>query len=247
MKWNGTEDLLSIFLDADDPKKDIKLFINSTGGSVTAGMGIYDAMKLCKADIAAGTKGKRYCMPNSRVMIHLPLRGGGGKAKDKEEKQQEFQTQQEFITSVEQSINIITTVREKICSLPRSQPPQLSTSSFSWVISSYTHKKPLLKSLETNISLASVPPPKPPDLLIVHYEHSPPTSLSKPLEPLDLKSMSETISSLADFLIAQSQPLAPPSSSTSLLINSRSPESAYGRNELFAVTKFPVTLHVSRT
>ncbi|XP_058763068.1 ATP-dependent Clp protease proteolytic subunit 3, chloroplastic-like [Vicia villosa] len=77
-----------LFLDADDPKKDIKLFINSPGGSVTAGMGIYDAMKLCKADVstvclrlaasmgafllAAGTKGKRYCMPNSRVMIHQP-------------------------------------------------------------------------------------------------------------------------------------------------------------------------------
>ncbi|KAK2415244.1 ATP-dependent Clp protease proteolytic subunit 2, mitochondrial [Trifolium repens] len=85
-----------LFLDADDPTKDIKLFINSPGGSVTAGMGIYDAMKLCKADIstvclglaasmgafllAAGTKGKRYCMPNSRVMIHQPLGSGGGKA-----------------------------------------------------------------------------------------------------------------------------------------------------------------------
>ncbi|XP_058764659.1 ATP-dependent Clp protease proteolytic subunit 3, chloroplastic-like isoform X1 [Vicia villosa] len=83
-----------LFLDADDPKKDIKLFINSPGGSVTAGMGIYDAMKLCKADVstvclrlaasmgafflAAGTKGKRYCMPNSRVMIHQPLGSVGG-------------------------------------------------------------------------------------------------------------------------------------------------------------------------
>ncbi|MCH83218.1 ATP-dependent Clp protease proteolytic subunit [Trifolium medium] len=84
-----------LFLDADDPKKDIKLFINSPGGSVTAGMGIYDTMKLCKADIstvclglaasmgafllAAGTKGKRYCMPNARIMIHHPLGGAGGK------------------------------------------------------------------------------------------------------------------------------------------------------------------------
>ncbi|XP_068642868.1 LOW QUALITY PROTEIN: ATP-dependent Clp protease proteolytic subunit 3, chloroplastic-like [Aristolochia californica] len=85
-----------LFLDAEDQKKDIKLFINSPGGSVTAGMGIYDAMKLCKADVstaclglaasmgafllAAGTKGKRFCMPNSRVMIHQPLGTAGGKA-----------------------------------------------------------------------------------------------------------------------------------------------------------------------
>ncbi|PKA65304.1 ATP-dependent Clp protease proteolytic subunit 3, chloroplastic [Apostasia shenzhenica] len=84
-----------LFLDAEDQKKDIKLFINSPGGSVTAGMGIYDAMKLCKADVstvcmglaasmgafllAAGTKGKRYCMPNARVMIHQPLGTAGGK------------------------------------------------------------------------------------------------------------------------------------------------------------------------
>ncbi|GAU32772.1 hypothetical protein TSUD_323410 [Trifolium subterraneum] len=84
-----------LFLDADDPKKDIKLFISSPGGSVTAGMGIYDAMKLCKADIstvcfglaasmgafllASGTKGKRYCMPNSKVMIHQPLGGASGR------------------------------------------------------------------------------------------------------------------------------------------------------------------------
>nr|GEV09615.1 ATP-dependent Clp protease proteolytic subunit 3, chloroplastic [Tanacetum cinerariifolium] len=87
-----------LFLDAEDDKKDIKLFINSPGGSVTAGMGIYDAMKLCKADIsticvglaasmgafllACGTKGKRFCMPNSRVMIHQPLGKAGGNATD---------------------------------------------------------------------------------------------------------------------------------------------------------------------
>ncbi|KAK9683153.1 hypothetical protein RND81_10G119800 [Saponaria officinalis] len=87
-----------LLLDAEDSKKDIKIFINSPGGSVTAGMGIYDAMKQCKADIsticmglaasmgafllASGTKGKRYCMPNSRVMIHQPLGTAGGKATD---------------------------------------------------------------------------------------------------------------------------------------------------------------------
>ncbi|XP_027078235.1 ATP-dependent Clp protease proteolytic subunit 3, chloroplastic-like [Coffea arabica] len=85
-----------LFLDAEDNKKDIKLFINSPGGSVTAGMGIYDAMKLCKADVsticmglaasmgafllACGSKGKRFCMPNARVMIHQPLGTAGGKA-----------------------------------------------------------------------------------------------------------------------------------------------------------------------
>ncbi|XP_021296809.1 ATP-dependent Clp protease proteolytic subunit 3, chloroplastic [Herrania umbratica] len=85
-----------LLLDAEDSEKDIKLFINSPGGSVTAGMGIYDAMKLCKADVsticlglaasmgafllASGTKGKRLCMPNSRVMIHQPLGTAGGKA-----------------------------------------------------------------------------------------------------------------------------------------------------------------------
>lgn len=85
-----------LFLDAEDSKQDIKLFINSPGGSVTAGMGIYDAMKLCKADVstvclglaasmgafllASGTQGKRFCMPNARVMIHQPLGTAGGKA-----------------------------------------------------------------------------------------------------------------------------------------------------------------------
>ncbi|KAL0450054.1 UNVERIFIED_CONTAM: ATP-dependent Clp protease proteolytic subunit, chloroplastic [Sesamum latifolium] len=85
-----------LLLDSEDHKKDIRLFINSPGGSVTAGMGIYDAMKLCKADVstvcmglaasmgafllASGTKGKRYCMPNAKVMIHQPLGTAGGKA-----------------------------------------------------------------------------------------------------------------------------------------------------------------------
>ncbi|WOK92509.1 ATP-dependent Clp protease proteolytic subunit 3, chloroplastic [Canna indica] len=84
-----------LFLDAEDHEKEIKMFINSPGGSVTAGMGIYDAMKLCKADVsticlglaasmgafllAAGTKGKRFCMPNAKVMIHQPLGTAGGK------------------------------------------------------------------------------------------------------------------------------------------------------------------------
>ncbi|KAL4444947.1 hypothetical protein ABPG77_003997 [Micractinium sp. CCAP 211/92] len=87
-----------LLLDAQDPTKDIKLFINSPGGSVTAGMGIYDAMMMCRADVqtycfglaasmgafllGAGKKGKRYSMPNARIMIHQPLGGASGAAVD---------------------------------------------------------------------------------------------------------------------------------------------------------------------
>uniref|UniRef100_A0A7S0XD71 ATP-dependent Clp protease proteolytic subunit n=1 Tax=Mantoniella antarctica TaxID=81844 RepID=A0A7S0XD71_9CHLO len=87
-----------LLLDAQDPKKDIKLFINSPGGSVTAGMGIYDAMQMCRADVStvcmglaasmgaflltSGAKGKRLSMPNARIMIHQPLGGASGAAVD---------------------------------------------------------------------------------------------------------------------------------------------------------------------
>eukprot|EP00798_Chlamydomonas_sp_ICE-L_P020011 gene20011-26726_t len=87
-----------LLLDSQDPGKDIKLFINSPGGSVTAGMGIYDAMLLCRSDVqtycfglaasmgafllGAGRRGKRYSMPNSRIMIHQPLGGASGQAVD---------------------------------------------------------------------------------------------------------------------------------------------------------------------
>lgn len=87
-----------LLLDAQDPKKDIKLFINSPGGSVTAGMGIYDAMQMCRADVStvcmglaasmgaflltSGAKGKRLSMPNARIMIHQPLGGASGQAVD---------------------------------------------------------------------------------------------------------------------------------------------------------------------
>ncbi len=87
-----------LLLDAQDPTKDIKLFINSPGGSVTAGMGIYDAMLMCRCDVqtycfglaasmgafllGAGAKGKRYSMPNARIMIHQPLGGASGAAVD---------------------------------------------------------------------------------------------------------------------------------------------------------------------
>jgi ATP-dependent Clp protease protease subunit len=87
-----------LFLDAEDPDKDIHLYINSPRGSITAGMSIYDTMQYVKADIqticigmaasmgafllAAGTKGKRYALPNSEVMIHQPLGGAEGQATD---------------------------------------------------------------------------------------------------------------------------------------------------------------------
>src|ERR1041384_8030448 len=83
-----------LFLQFDDPKKDIHLYINSPGGSVTAGMAIYDTMQFVNCDVAtycmgqaasmgamlltAGTKGKRFALPNARVMIHQPLAGTEG-------------------------------------------------------------------------------------------------------------------------------------------------------------------------
>ena len=85
-----------LFLEAEDPTKDINLYINSPGGSVTAGMAIYDTMNYIKCDVstvcmgmaasmasvllAAGTPGKRYALPYSRVMIHQPLGGAQGQA-----------------------------------------------------------------------------------------------------------------------------------------------------------------------
>jgi len=87
-----------LFLEAENPDKDISLYINSPGGSVTAGMAIYDTMQFIKPDIStlcigqaasmgallltAGQKNKRFCLPNSRVMIHQPLGGFQGQASD---------------------------------------------------------------------------------------------------------------------------------------------------------------------
>jgi len=87
-----------LFLEAENPDKDIYFYINSPGGSVTAGMGIYDTMQFIKPDVStlcvgqaasmgallltAGAKGKRFCLPNSRVMIHQPLGGFQGQASD---------------------------------------------------------------------------------------------------------------------------------------------------------------------
>ena len=101
----GVDDLVAnvivaqmLFLEAENPEKDISLYINSPGGVVTAGMAIYDTMQYIKPDVsticvgqaasmgalllAAGAKGKRYALPNSRVMIHQPLGGFQGQATD---------------------------------------------------------------------------------------------------------------------------------------------------------------------
>ncbi|BCJ98837.1 ATP-dependent Clp endopeptidase proteolytic subunit ClpP [Anaerocolumna chitinilytica] len=87
-----------LFLEAEDPNKDIYLYINSPGGSVSAGFAIYDTMKFIKCDVsticvglaasmgafllAGGTKGKRYALPNAEIMIHQPSGGGNGTASD---------------------------------------------------------------------------------------------------------------------------------------------------------------------
>lgn len=87
-----------LFLEAENPDKDISFYINSPGGSVTAGMSIYDTMQFIKPDVStlcmgqacsmgafllnAGTKGKRFALPNSRVMIHQPMGGFQGQASD---------------------------------------------------------------------------------------------------------------------------------------------------------------------
>lgn len=85
-----------LFLESEDPKKDIKLYVNSPGGSVTAGMAIYDAMQYIKPDVstvcvgmaasmaavllASGAKGKRFCLPNSEVLLHQVMGEAGGQA-----------------------------------------------------------------------------------------------------------------------------------------------------------------------
>ncbi|MEI6092948.1 MAG: ATP-dependent Clp endopeptidase proteolytic subunit ClpP [bacterium] len=89
-----------LFLESDGPEKDIHMYINSPGGSVTAGMAIYDTMRYIKSDVctycvgqassmgafllAGGQKGKRFSMPNSRILIHQPLGGFSGQAADME-------------------------------------------------------------------------------------------------------------------------------------------------------------------
>ncbi len=107
-----------LFLEVDNPEKDIHLYINSPGGSVSAGMGIYDVMQFVKCEVAtycigmaasmgsmlltAGAKGKHYCMPNARVMIHQPLISGGlsGQASDIEIQAREMMRTKERLTQL---------------------------------------------------------------------------------------------------------------------------------------------------
>ncbi len=105
-----------LFLEAQDPDKDISFYINSPGGSVTAGMAIYDTMNFIKCDVSticigmaasmgafllsAGTKGKRFALPNSEIMIHQPLGGAQGQASD-------IQIQAEQILKIKKKLNQI--------------------------------------------------------------------------------------------------------------------------------------------
>jgi ATP-dependent Clp protease, protease subunit len=105
-----------LFLEAEDPEKDICIYINSPGGSVTAGMAIYDTMKYIKPDISticigmaasmgafllsSGTKGKRYALPNAEIMIHQPLGGVRGQASD-------IQIHAEWMLKTKQKLNRI--------------------------------------------------------------------------------------------------------------------------------------------
>jgi len=105
-----------LFLEAENPDKDIHLYINSPGGSVTAGMSIYDTMQFIKPDVsttcigqaasmgalllAAGAAGKRYCLPHSRMMIHQPLGGFQGQASDIEIHAREILTIRERLNQI---------------------------------------------------------------------------------------------------------------------------------------------------
>jgi len=105
-----------LYLEAQDPEKDISLYINSPGGSITAGMAIYDTMNFIKCDVsticigmaasmgafllAAGAKGKRFALPNSEVMIHQPLGGAQGQASD-------IKIQAEHILKIRKKLNEI--------------------------------------------------------------------------------------------------------------------------------------------
>ncbi len=105
-----------LFLEAEDPDKDIYLYINSPGGVITSGMSIYDTMNYIKPDIcticigqaasmgafllACGTKGKRYSLPNSRIMIHQPLGGAQGQATDIQIQAQEIQRIKDSLNSI---------------------------------------------------------------------------------------------------------------------------------------------------
>lgn len=105
-----------LYLESEDPEKDIHLYVNSPGGSVTAGLAIYDTMQYIKPDVstmcmglaasmgavllAAGTEGKRFALPNSRIMIHQPWGGVQGKAVDIETHAKEILRLRELINGI---------------------------------------------------------------------------------------------------------------------------------------------------
>ena len=105
-----------LFLESEDPDKDIQIYINSPGGSVTAGLAIYDTMQFVKNDIvtycigqcasmgahllSAGTKGKRFALPNARIMIHQPSGGAQGQATEIEITYKEIQRLKDMLTEI---------------------------------------------------------------------------------------------------------------------------------------------------
>ncbi len=105
-----------LFLEAEDPDRDISIYINSPGGSVTAGLAIYDTMRFIKPDVstfcvgqaasmaavllAAGTKGKRFALPNSRIIIHQPLGGAQGQAADIDIQAREILRMREMLNNI---------------------------------------------------------------------------------------------------------------------------------------------------
>ena len=130
----GTVIAQMLFLDSQDPDKDIQLYINSPGGSVTAGFAIYDTMQYIKCDVAticvgmaasmgafllsAGTKGKRMALPNAEIMIHQPSAGTQGQVTDMAIHLKRFQTIKERMNRIlaencGQSIDVVTTACER--------------------------------------------------------------------------------------------------------------------------------------
>ncbi len=105
-----------LFLDAQDNEKDIIMYINSPGGVITSGLAIYDTMKYIKSDVSticigqaasmgalllsAGTKGKRYSLPNSRIMIHQPLGGAQGQATDIQIQAKEIDRMKQIVSEI---------------------------------------------------------------------------------------------------------------------------------------------------
>jgi ATP-dependent Clp protease protease subunit len=105
-----------LFLEKEDPEKDIDIYINTPGGAVTAGLAIYDAMQLVKPDVsticmglaaslgalllAAGTKGKRFALPHSRILIHQPLGGAQGQAVDVDIAAKEILRMREIVNTI---------------------------------------------------------------------------------------------------------------------------------------------------